>query len=125
MAFFVLMLLPLVLGGPWRRSLRVLVPSWRFFEDVQPGYQLWIRQGQTWLSPPSVATRLFLNPDGLFELACRDLVHTFTAELEERDPRDLSRWPSYQRLVRLTRQRGGDQFKLTHAGEDVFLSGKC
>lgn len=125
MAFFVLMLLPIVLGGSWRRRLRVLVPSWRFFEDVQPGHQLWILQQETWQPPPAVQTKLFLNPEGLLELACRDLVHAFTADLESRDPVDLTGWASYQLLTKLTRQRGGSHFKLTQGGQDVFLSAKC
>ena len=119
------MLLPIILGGPWRRRLRVLVPSWRFFEDVDPGHELWILQGQTWRPPPAVQTRLFLNPEGLLELACRDLVHAFTADLESRDVQDLTGWSSYQLLQNLTRQRGGSQFKLIQSGQDVFLSGKC
>ena len=125
MAFFLLMLLPIVLGGPWRRTLRVLVPSWRFFEDVQPAHELWIMQNQTWQPPPNVANNLFLNPEGLFELACRDLVHAFATDLEYRHPGDLAQWSSYQLLQNLTRQRGGTQFKLTQSGQDVFLSGTC
>lgn len=125
MAFFVLMLLPIVLGGPWRRTLRVLVPSWRFFEDVEPGLELWILQGQAWQPPPEVQNNLLFNPEGLLELACRDLVHAFTTDLEYRPSVELTEWPSYQLLQNLTRQRGGQQFKLTSQGEDVFLSGQC
>lgn len=125
MAFFVLMLLPIMLGGPWRRSLRVLVPSWRFFEDIEPGHELWIYQDQSWQPPPPVANHLFLNPEGLLELACRDLVHTFLTDLEYRDTADLGDWPSYQLLRNLTRERGGSQFKLTFHGQDFFLSGTC
>lgn len=125
MAFFLLMLLPVVLGGPWRRTLRVLIPSWRFFEDVQPGHELWILQDQTWQPPPALKMNLFLNPEGLFELACRDLVHAFTTDLEYRESSHLSEWTSYQLLTNLTRERGGTQFKLTAQGQDVFLSARC
>lgn len=119
------MLLPLVLGPPWRRTLRVLIPSWRFFEDVQPGPQLWILRDHNWQPPPVLRTNLFLNPEGLLELACRDLVHAFTTDLEYGQPGNLTEWTSYQLLTNLTRQRGGRQFKLTAQGQDLFLSGQC
>lgn len=122
MAYFSLMLLPLVLGEKWRRLLRCLVPSWRFFENADPPPRLWLRCADWQPGWRPLRGWFWLNPEDLFELACRDLVHALCADLEE------GRFPpqeceSYLRLVNLARQRGAHQFKLSDGRGDLFLSG--
>ncbi|MFN8609516.1 MAG: hypothetical protein U0931_18400 [Vulcanimicrobiota bacterium] len=121
MAYFALMLLPVLLGGRWRRLLRVLVPSWRFFENTDLAPQLWLLYSDWQPGWRPLSRKLLFNPEDLLELACRDLVHSLCADLEE-SQRPIQECESYQMLVNLARQRGASRFKLCDPSGDLFVS---
>ncbi|MBS2035681.1 hypothetical protein JST97_11890 [bacterium] len=121
MAYFALMLLPVLLGGRWRRLLRVLVPSWRFFENAELPPRLWLRYEEWEPGWKPLRRALWFNPEDLLELACRDLVHALCADLEE-NSRPIQDCESYLMLVNLARERGAHRFKLCQQGDDIFLS---
>lgn len=115
------MFLPLLLGGRWRRLLRVVVPSWRFFENTDLPPRLWLLHQDWQPGWRSIRGAVWFNPEDLLELACRDLVHSLCADLEEAI-RPIEECESYLMLVNLARQRGARRFKLCAGQEDLFLS---
>ena len=72
---------------------RVLLPSWRFFEDIAPAPRLWCRVAAhggdfgPWRELLRGSTRcagaLLLNPAGNLHLACHAALEQFQSELEE------------------------------------------
>jgi len=75
---------------------RVLLPSWRFFEDIAPAPRLWCRVARRgedfggWRELLSAPTRgagaLLLNPAGNLHLACHAALEQFQSELEAAPP---------------------------------------
>lgn len=86
---------------------RVLLPSWRFFEQVHPGPRLWCRfaaldaEFGSWQellrAPPAGWQPVLINARGNLRLACLSAVEQLCNELEtlapEQDPAQLT---SYQ-----------------------------
>ena len=72
---------------------RVLLPSWRFFEDIAPTPRLWCRVAtrdadfgpwrELLRGPTRRAGALILNPGGNLHLACHAVLEQFQGELEE------------------------------------------
>jgi hypothetical protein len=131
--------------SPW--LLRVLVPSWRFFEaedarflleartwregdapsEFMPGVPAAARGGWSWLFAPEHNLRLF----------CHDLIECFVFELAERGPlaqSEVEKLASYQRVLEIVRwflgERGsGERFQVRlvsiredDAREELFVS---
>jgi hypothetical protein len=72
---------------------RVLLPSWRFFEDIAPTPRLWCRVAthgdefgpwrELLQGPTRHAVALLLNPTGNLHLACHAALEQLQSELEE------------------------------------------
>ncbi len=72
---------------------RSLVPSWRFFEEIDPVPALRFRvapHGDDWgdwqdalVAPARTAASLVLNPAGNLHLACQSLVEHLVADLDD------------------------------------------
>ena len=92
--------------------LRSLLPSWRFFEDVEPGPELLYcvvgrGEGETWqpvLVPPS-RRGFFLNAQGNLYLAQQSLVEQLWSELDGVEVDAAPRLTTYQLVQRLIAER--------------------
>jgi hypothetical protein len=96
---------------------RCLLPSWRFFDQVEPAPVLRFRSAPVgaafgdWqdalIPPPRTPGSLLFNPAGNLHLACRSLVEQLLADLE--DAAELGRAPhelvSYQLVCALVQRR--------------------
>lgn len=127
-------------GHPLVALVRVLFPSWRFFDDVQVAPVLLVRTASgdgafgEWLpllSPPRREWPLSLawNPGGNLHLAEQVLLERLLADVAEWDETrgdDVDDLVSYELVVNLVRARlpaasGAStrfQFKLAEAGDD-------
>lgn len=107
--------------------IRVLFPSWRFFDDIALVPVLWVRFSSeaSWTEfLPKIKKRgwghLFLNAEENERMAVHGLLNRLASDLE--DSRDHS--VSLELLKNLIMSRGHRwaQFKLTLGGEDLFVS---
>jgi hypothetical protein len=113
--------------------LRSLLPSWRFFEDVEPGPELLycvVQDGEdgAWqpaLTPPA-QRGLFLNAQGNLYLAQQSLVEQLWAELDGVETDAVSGLVSYRLVRRLVAERvpkdAHYRFKLVSGGSVDFES---
>lgn len=121
--------------------LRVLVPSWRFFEDICEQPSLYIRTGVSptqmgpWRECLPVASpqvlELVSNPDGNLALACKGVLEQLLADSALMNAEQLHHSVSYrltrQLVIYFQRPQGYFQFKLCAAWpgeepEDVVIS---
>lgn len=129
------------LPGRAASLLRVLVPSWRFFEDVCEQPSLYIRNGDSptrmgpWreclpLASPQVLD-LLSNPEGNLALACNGVLQQLLADSAWMSADQLHQSVSYrltrQLVIYFQRPDGYFQFKLCaalpgEAPEDVVIS---
>jgi hypothetical protein len=116
--------------------LRCFFPSWRFFEQIEPGPSLEVCTAATnepfgpwrdaWTPGPRTTAALIVNPRGNLELAYQSLVDQLWSELEETpDPSSSITYALVQRLVEvesllpLERTPGCRyRFRLTFAARD-------
>lgn len=67
--------------------LRALFPSWRFFEEIEPGPVLQVCVADAWrdawAASPRTAAALIVNARGNLELAYQSLVDQLWSELED------------------------------------------
>lgn len=128
-------------GHPLVALVRVLFPSWRFFDDVQVAPLLLVRLADgddsfgTWhrllASPPRAWPRSLLwNPRGNLHLAEHVLLErllTEVADLDDSGSTNVDELVSYELVVNLVRTKlapsGGSaqrfQFKLVEVGADA------
>jgi hypothetical protein len=97
--------------------IRVLFPSWRFFEDLQWVPRLWFREVQgdrvgEWQAcyPPEPRSvfNLFLNPRGNLRLAAQTLVEQMASDAMDLPPgreSSFSSSVSYRLVLRLVQYR--------------------
>ncbi len=92
--------------------LRVLFPSWRFFEDLDwiPQLSFKLEGSESWIEVFEPETRcmgsLFLNARGNFRLAANSLVEQFTTDMANlKDDSKLEETVSYQLVRRLVEFR--------------------
>ena len=92
--------------------MRILIPSWRFFDEAGDHAILEIQSdGVTWVdalpAQPRPASALVFNPRGNLRFAEHSLLEQFTTDLAETPPSELHRFEesvSYQLVERLARQ---------------------
>lgn len=121
------------LGGQAWLLLRVVLPSWRFFEDIELGPQLWVRvrSGETswgeWqlaiLPPQRTASALLLNAAGNHALAQQSVVEQLWSELDGVEETAAPRLVSYQ-LVQLIAEGRARSLGTTAASSFQFLLGE-
>ncbi|HKU43676.1 MAG TPA: hypothetical protein VJR89_36205 [Polyangiales bacterium] len=135
-----LLLIPrAALGSPTWTLLRVLFPSWRFFEDIAPGPTLHYSvapPGQPfgpWHAAQPYISRspfqLLLNARGNLWLAYQSLIDQLWNELDESSTVDPTRLVSYQLVQRLvlvellspTERASGTRYRFRLASEDAWL----
>jgi hypothetical protein len=100
--------------SPW--LLRVLVPSWRFFEAEDARFLLEVRTWREGEAPspflPAVPTAArgrwawLFSPEHNLRLFCHDLIERFVFELAEHGPlaeSELEKLASYQRVLEVVR----------------------
>lgn len=121
-------------GRSWL-LLRSMLPSWRFFEDVEPGPELLycvVQDGHDgeWrpvLSPPA-RRGFFLNASGNLYLAQQALVEQLWSELDGVAVDDAPSLTSYQLVQRLIsgrmREKAHYRFRLTSPDGVDFESGE-
>jgi hypothetical protein len=124
-------------GTAWM-LLRSLLPSWRFFEDVEPGPALSFRVASSdgqygpWreaIEPRAGASALLLNAEGNLRLSYQSLVEQLEAELDGVELTVAPNLVPYRLVQRLVEQRAkqqsGDvrryQFRIGDA-DDGFIS---
>ena len=116
-----------------RGLLRVLIPSWRFFETAGWLPELSMRFEGEWdwhpvLAPPPRRWRhLFFNPEGNLHLALQTTVERLVIEINELpEGQSLAADSPLYRIVRnLCASRAGGrpfQFKITGEGENLLVS---
>src|SRR4051812_11217371 len=126
------------------RLLRALLPSWRFFDEIEPAPVLHVRSASpdcelgAWQAAPAPARRtlgaLLLNPAGNLALAEHALLEQLVGDLAEptvESADDVEQLTSYALVANLARLRlalaAGTrfQFKLTlpslHGGAEELL----
>jgi hypothetical protein len=126
-------------GRAWA-YVRALFPSWRFFEDVEPGpeLQLGIASSEgaatTWhpVLPAAETGRLFLNARGNLRLAYQSLVEQLESELDGCEVESAPQLISYRLVRRLVQERalasglvpgrGSYRFRLWDGEHVVFES---
>ena len=110
-------------GGAWR-LLRSLLPSWRFFEDIELGPELSFRVWQgaqpgAWQPALPAPTRrlssVLLDADGNLHLARQSLVEQLWSELDGQEVDAATTLVSY-RLVQLLVVQRAAELGLAHAG---------
>jgi hypothetical protein len=114
--------------------LRVLIPSWRFFDEAGTVPTLWYRltsDGNTWgdwlpcpgPTPKRSWMQLILNPTQSYRLACHSLVARFADDLESGSDSAVSR-ELIENLVasQAPRETSEFQFKLLHADDEIYAS---
>ncbi|MFP5519165.1 MAG: hypothetical protein ACLGGX_04635 [Bdellovibrionia bacterium] len=119
--------------------LRVLFPTWRFFEKQGHTFQVWLQlKNQTSWTPLIPKNRhsikyLFFNPYGNFQHAIRSCAEQFIIEISKNTSQNIENNPRYLTLrnfCALTSNASGPwRFKITaHSPqnptdqEDVFIS---
>lgn len=90
--------------------LRALFPSWRFFEEIEPGPLLQVATAgadgvfgpwrDAWSASTRTAAALIVNARGNLELAYQSLVDRLASELDE-SPEDPTRSITYRLVQRL------------------------
>jgi hypothetical protein len=106
---------------------RVWVPTWRLFDRLGPGPQLYARQGGQWVPllqhPPRPRWySLFYNPQGCLFHARQNLLFRLVEEVQTTEhPRELVSFQLMEVLVR--KLTGQDEFRITVEGQDVIVSG--
>jgi hypothetical protein len=89
--------------------LRCLLPSWRFFEDVEPGPELSFRvlPAGDWLPAvvPATTRGFWLNARGNLSLAEQSLAEQLLSELDGVEASHAPRLVSYQLVQRLVEAR--------------------
>lgn len=119
-------------GRTWS-LLRSLLPSWRFFEDVEPGPELFfcvVKDGRDGAWQPALVppTRrgLFFNAEGNSYLARQSLVEQLLSELDGVAVDAAPRLTSYQLVQRIVLERLPEQaryrFRLTTSDAVDFES---
>ncbi len=131
--------------SPW--LLRVLVPSWRFFEAEDARFLLEVRTWREGEAPspflPAVPTATrgrwtwLFSPEHNLRLFCHDLIERFVFELAEHGPlaeSEVEKLTSYQRALEIVRwflgERGSDEkfqvrlvvIREDDAREELFVS---
>lgn len=110
--------------------LRSLLPSWRFFEDVEPGPELQFcvaRAGDDAWQPVLVPPRrrgFFLNASGNLYLAQQSLVEQLWSELDGATLDEAKQLTSYRLVQRLVTERAKERyrFRLVTGSEVDFES---
>lgn len=101
-------------GRAWQ-LLRVALPSWRFFEDIELGPRLWVRvrsdeaswgEWQLAIVPPQrTALALLLNADGNQALAQQSVVEQLWSELDGMEVASAPQLVSYQLVQHIAEAR--------------------
>lgn len=124
------------------RLFRALVPSWRFFQEIDPVPWLSFRSAaagaelgewrEALLPGPRTLASLFVNGEGNLRLAEHGVVEALLAELDGRTHEEAQHLVAYQRVhAMLVRELGTDveryQFRLVASDgaspdEEVFRS---
>jgi hypothetical protein len=127
-------------GTTWL-LLRSLLPSWRFFEDIELGPELtfclcpvggepgpWLR---ALAPPPRRLLGLLSNPDGNTHLALRSVVDQLWSELDGTPADEAERLVPYRLVMRLVELRARElhpsagahyRFRLSEGAESEFVS---
>ena len=130
---------PVEVRSQWVQLLRMLLPSWRFFEELGDVPRLEFREGSDdSLGPwqPVIVPlrrsmrRLVYNPDGNLALACESLLQQLigdVADLAQPTSDVVAGLVSYRLTRNLVEQRiakdaSAYQFQVVLGGEDVIVS---
>jgi hypothetical protein len=113
---------------------RILIPTWRFFDVVQPEARIMVREAngewhQIHSRPKFPWYSLFFNPDGSYYHAVNNLLERLVAESRVAD-QNITTLVSYQLVEDLVRDyfsRSGSgairvEFKVTWGEDDILLN---
>lgn len=98
---------------------RIFIPSWRFFNTLGHGPELFVKTPSGWqktfVKSPTHWFALFFNPKQNYRHACNNLLERFVIELSEgHNPNDLVSYSLIRHLVNYS------EFKVVAKDETVF-----
>jgi len=117
---------------------RVLIPSWLFFDDVDEGFEVWVRMPTSisdlgeWMPALAPAPRgvlqLFHNPQGnlrLYQLSCFERLLSESQNFLE-NPALFAQHPSYRLGLEIFKDAYPEarrfQFRIRSKAADAFIS---